>query len=94
MAITKTLVVNGVTGTFWVTEQIQLAPNLGQSKAVLSLYASQSAYLSGGAAIVREEFDLQNQNNPLQRQHLAGLVEAKLVGMSGILNGGSLVTGI
>lgn len=94
MAITKSKVVNGVTGNFWKTREVYIAPDKSHSRVTISLFLSQAAYLSGAVALEQQEIVLSGVDHPYALSALAGLAEQKLITLSGDLNGGSFVSGI
>lgn len=92
MAIQKSVTLaNGVTGNFWKTEQISLAPNLGAVHASLRLYETAAAYVSGGMALHAVDVDLAGTDNPCMMQDIAALIEAKLVTVAGNFLSGTVV---
>lgn len=94
MAITKSKVVNGVTGNFWKTRDVFISPDRAHSRVTISLYLSQAAYLSGAVALEQQEILLTGVDHPFALSALAGLAEQKLITLSGDLNGGTFVSGI
>ncbi len=94
MAITKSKVVNGVTGDFWKTRDVTISPDRSHSRVTIALYLSQAAYLSGSIALEQQEILLTGVDHPYSLSALAAIGEQKLITLSGDLNGGSFVSGI
>ena len=77
-----TVLSNGVSGNFWVTERLYVLPDLTGVEATLNLYVSRSAYVAGNPPIDQRVYLLNGSLNPVGMGAVKGLVENELVGGS------------
>lgn len=81
MPIQKDKVVSSsVSGNYWVTKNIQVAPDYSFARCEANLYASEASFLSGGASLYQE--DVIMASNPVSQAAIQELIETFLVGGS------------
>jgi hypothetical protein len=92
MAIQKSkTLLDGRTGNYWVTDVVTVSPDYSSSRAMLDLYVSEAAYVSGSAPIYSTEVILQSSDNPVVRAKLVELLEDKIVTLPGDFLSGTVL---
>lgn len=93
MAILNATVVNGVSGNWWKTVNIYVAPDFSQTRVTSLLYATEGASVSGGA-IASQDIIFSGSNNPVNIAAYKTLVETAMIAVAGsVWSGGSVVAG-
>lgn len=80
MSIQKqTVLPNGVSGNFWVTNKVYVSPSNDGVVAVLQLFQNHASWVSGAPAIDQRSYELTRDNNPVNQNALIGIVETNLI---------------
>jgi len=93
MGIFLPTMINGVSGNFWLTQNIYISPDYSHSRVRMQLFTSQASYLSGSPALYGNDY-LLSPLTPFRRVSLASLSEPSLITNVGQFAGGTYVSGI
>lgn len=83
-----------VSGGFWHTAGIYVSPDRSSSRALMQLFPSQAAFVSGAPALYQTDYLLTGKANQLVLRNLANISEPAMIANVPDFSGGTFVSGV